>query len=77
MMVNMHEAKTHLSRLVDRAAAGEEVVIGKAGRPVARLVAYDENREPRSPGALRGRIWMADDLDDTPEEVISSFEGSA
>ena len=56
----MHEAKTHLSRLVERAAAGEEVVIAKAGRPVARLVALEE-RSPREPGLWKGKLSPADD----------------
>jgi prevent-host-death family protein len=75
MLVNMHEAKTHLSRLVERAAAGEEIVIGKAGKPMARLVPYQERRERRQPGRLKGRIWMADDFDETPEWLIKMFEG--
>ncbi len=75
MLVNMHQAKTHLSRLVEQAAAGEEVIIGKAGRPVARLVAYKAVRTPRVPGSMKGRIRMADDFDDTPAWLIDSFEG--
>lgn len=75
MMVNMHEAKTHLSRLVERVEAGEEVVIGRAGRPVARLVPYREVASPRRPGALRGSIWLADDFDRTDAELIRAFEG--
>lgn len=80
-VVNMHEAKTHLSRLVDRAASGEDIVIGRAGKPVARLVPYDEPAEPkprRVPGMWKGRGWVADDFDDTPEEIIDLFyEGEA
>ena len=75
MLVNMHQAKTHLSRLVEQAAAGEEVIIGKAGRPVARLVAYKAVRTPRVPGSMKGRIRIADDFDDTPAWLIDSFEG--
>ena len=77
MVVNIHEAKTHLSRLVDRAAAGEEIIIGKAGKPLARLVAYSARREPRKPGRLKGQIWVADDFDETPEWLIDAFEGRA
>lgn len=76
MIVNIHEAKTHLSRLLDRVAAGEEIIIGKAGRPVARLVPYTGPREPRRPGALKGRVWMADDFDTTPTDLVASFEGA-
>ena len=75
MIVNLHEAKTHLSRLVDKAAAGEEIIIGKAGRPMARLVPYVEQREPRRPGALKGKVRIADDFDATPEWLIDAFEG--
>ena len=74
-IVNMHEAKTHLSRLVERAAKGEEVVIAKAGRPVARLVPYEETDEPRKPGAWKGRVWMAPDFDELPPDVVAAFEG--
>ncbi|MEO6318753.1 MAG: type II toxin-antitoxin system prevent-host-death family antitoxin [Acidimicrobiales bacterium] len=73
----MHEAKTHLSRLVERAAAGEDIVIGRAGRPMARLVAYAPVPAPRVPGALAGRIQLAADFDDTPEWLIDAFEGPA
>ena len=72
--VTIHEAKTHLSRLVARAAAGEEIVIARAGEPMARLVAYEERREPRVPGRLKGKIWIADDFDDTPQWLIDAFE---
>lgn len=72
--VNIHEAKTHLSRLLARAAAGEDIVIAKAGRPIARLVAYEGRSAPRQPGQLRGRIRMAEDFDDTPEWLIDAFE---
>jgi prevent-host-death family protein len=75
MLVNLHEAKTHLSRLVDRAAAGEEVIIGRSGRPVARLVPYATSSQPRVSGALAGRLWVADDFDETPEWLTDAFEG--
>ena len=75
MLVNIHQAKTHLSRLVEQAAAGEEVIIGKAGRPMARLIAYTPERTPREPGALRGRIHIAEDFDMTPEWLVDAFEG--
>lgn len=74
MIVNTHEAKTHLSRLIERAAAGEEIIIGKAGKPMAKLVAYKEERSPRRPGALKGKIRIAPDFDVTPDEVIDAFE---
>lgn len=74
MIVNMHEAKSSLSKLVARAAAGEEVVIAKAGKPVAKLVRYE--REPRKLGGLEGKIWIAEDFDETDEELIDLFYGS-
>jgi len=73
--VNIHEAKTHLSRLVERAAAGEEIVIAKAGRPMARLVAYERPARPREMGGWEGRVWIADDFDELPEEVAAAFRG--
>ncbi len=73
--VNMHEAKTHLSRLVDRAAEGEEIIIAKAGKPVARLVAVQkQDLTPRPFGTMRGLIQIADDFDaPLPPDVLESF----
>jgi prevent-host-death family protein len=76
--VNMHEAKTHLSRLVERARAGEEIVIAKSGTPVAKLVPYVENLEPRKLGGMEGysQFWIADDFDDPlPVDVLKGFYG--
>lgn len=64
--VNIHEAKTHFSKLVERAEAGEEVVIARAGKPVAKLVPYSARREPRPAGTLSGKAWAAPDWD-SPE----------
>jgi prevent-host-death family protein len=74
-VVNIHEAKTHFSRLVDRAAAGEDIVIAKAGRPVAKLVGYSAPQEPRKLGLLKGKIWIAPDFDEYDEEIAKLFEG--
>jgi len=72
---NMHEAKTHLSRLAERAAAGEEIVIARNGEPLARLVAMDEQK-PRSLGWWKGKVIIRDDFDDPlPEEMQRYFEG--
>jgi prevent-host-death family protein len=74
--VNIHTAKTHLSRLLEEVAAGEEIVIAKAGKPVARLLPYAPKREPRQPDLLKGQIWIADDFDDPlPEEIMAAFRG--
>jgi prevent-host-death family protein len=72
---NIHEAKTHLSKLVERVAAGEEIVIGKAGKPVAKLVPYTQNKEPRKPGAWRGKVKIHPSFYEDDEEIIRLFEG--
>ena len=73
-IVNMHEAKSTLSKLVEKVVGGEEVVIARAGKPVAKLVKYE--REPRRLGLLDGKIWIADDFDETDKELIALFEGA-
>jgi prevent-host-death family protein len=73
--VNIHEAKTHLSRLVERAEAGEEIVIARAGKPVARLGPLREKRGPRQLGGWEGRVWIAADFDEEDEEITRMFEG--
>ena len=76
--VNIHEAKTQLSRLIERVRAGEEVVIAKAGKPVARLVPVVPAGVVRKPGSLKGRIRIDGDFNaPLPEEVIAVFEGRA
>jgi prevent-host-death family protein len=77
MEVNIHEAKTHLSRLLQRVAAGEEVTIARSGVPVARLVAVEpEKKKIRPLGMDRGRIWIADDFDaPLPDELLKQFYG--
>lgn len=75
MVVNMHEAKSQLSRLVEQAMAGEDVVIARAGRPVARLVPYVEARHTRVPGRWKGQVWVAPDFDDIDEELADLFYG--
>ena len=76
--VNIHEAKTQLSRLIERVRAGEEVVIAKAGKPVARLVPVVPAGFVRKPGSLKGRIRIDGDFNaPLPEEVIAVFEGRA
>jgi prevent-host-death family protein len=73
-VVNIHEAKTHLSRLVERVEAGEEVVIARAGRPIARLIAFKPRTEPRRPGLWRGKVELAPDFDAPDERVQAAFE---
>jgi prevent-host-death family protein len=74
--VNVYEAKTHLSQLLDRAAAGEEIIIARAGRPVARLVPLaDPSTLRRSPGGWRGQVRISDDFDELPPEIDAAFRG--
>jgi prevent-host-death family protein len=75
VVVNIHEAKTQLSRLLERVERGEEIVIGRAGKPVAKLVPYQPKRRPRKPGGWEGRVWMAEDFDELPPELIRAFNG--
>ncbi|HZV50858.1 MAG TPA: type II toxin-antitoxin system prevent-host-death family antitoxin [Candidatus Dormibacteraeota bacterium] len=74
-MVNIREAKTRFSRPVERAERGEEIVIARAGTPVARLVAYRESRAPRVPGGWEGRVWIAPDFDGLSPELAAAFRG--
>ena len=74
-IVNMHQAKSSLSRLVERALAGEDVVIARNGEPLVRLVPLPLKREPRVPGRSRGRIWIAPDFDIMSEEELKDWEG--
>ena len=86
MIVNMHAAKTNLSKLISRARAGEEVIIANAGKPVARLTPVTEApavvhgvEEPAFPswmGSLKGQIWIAPDIDDVEGEIAAEFENS-
>jgi prevent-host-death family protein len=73
--VNVYEAKTHLSQLLDRAAAGEEIIIARAGRPVARLVALADSPGQRVPGRWCGQVSISDDFDDLPPEIEAAFRG--
>jgi prevent-host-death family protein len=73
---NMHDAKTQLSRLAERAANGEEIVIARNGRPLAKLGPLDPPRRERKAGFLKGKIWVSDDFDDPlPWEIQRYFEG--
>jgi len=74
-LVNIYDAKTQLSALVEAAAAGEEIVIARAGKPRAKLVPI-RPAVRRRPGRARGAIWMADDFDaPLPESLLRAFEG--
>lgn len=71
--VNIHDAKTRLSELLKRVEAGEELVIARAGRPVARLVPFRASAEPRRLGQFAGQAVMADDFDELPEGFEAAF----
>jgi prevent-host-death family protein len=74
-MTNIHQAKTQLSKLIEYVLQGEEVVICKAGKPVAKLVQYEQNRERRRGGQWRGNVKIAADFDQLPEELTAAFRG--
>jgi prevent-host-death family protein len=75
--VNIHQAKTQFSRLVERVSAGEEIIIARAGKPVARLAPL-ERRPPRRLGRMKGRIWIAPDFDaPLPDDLLDLFEGKS
>lgn len=75
-IINLYEAKTSLSRLVERAAAGEGIIIAKAGKPKARLVPLAGHAEPRQPGGWEDKVWIAEDFDEPlPADILAGFEG--
>lgn len=75
LVMNTHQAKSNLSQLIAAALAGQDVVIAKAGKPVAKLVAYKEKLVPRKPGLWKGKVWIADDFDEEDEEINKLFYG--
>ncbi|MGA8146716.1 MAG: type II toxin-antitoxin system Phd/YefM family antitoxin [Gallionellaceae bacterium] len=75
---NIHEAKTHLSRLVEEVSKGQEIIIAKSGKPMAKLTGIKPARPLRQPGFLKGKIKIADDFDaPLPEDLLDAFEGKA
>ena len=74
-MTNIYQAKTQLSKLIEKVEKGEEVIIAKAGKPVAQLVPYKSNLKPRKPGLLKGKIFISDDFDEEDEEINKMFYG--
>lgn len=76
VQVNIHQTKTHLSKLLQRVAAGEEIIIAKAGVPVAKLVPIAQQRPKRKLGLYSGEIWIADDFDaPLPDDILAGFLG--
>ena len=72
-ITNISEAKAQLSALIERVLAGEEIIIGKAGKPVARLVKFERPDGPRQPGALKGLIRISDNFDELPGDLMEAF----
>jgi len=73
--ISVHEAKTHLSRWLVRVAGGEEVIISKSGRPIAKLVPLGTRPQQREPGGDEGKVWISNDFDaPLPEVVLRDFE---
>ena len=72
-VTNISEAKAQLSALIEKVLAGEDVIIGKAGKPVAKLVPYEPSRKPRKPGMLKGQIEIADDFNELPQDIAKAF----
>ena len=78
MVVNtISEAKARLSELIDKARAGQEVIISRAGKPVAILTAFKKTERPRRPGALRGKIHIEDDFDELPDDLAEALGAKA
>ena len=76
MTVNIFEAKTQLSKLIELAEKGQDVVIARAGKPVVRLTKLEPEKRPIRYGVLKGQIWISDDFDaPLPDKVLKSFEG--
>ena len=75
MVVNIHEAKTHLSRLLQRVAGGEEITIANAGTPVAKLVPVESGKAKRELDIDKGKIWISDDFDAPDPEIEALFYG--
>ena len=76
MKVNMHEAKSQLSKLGELAWKGEKIVIAKAGKPYLDLIPHKPTQQKRAPGLLKGQIQIEADFDETPPELIQDFEGN-
>ena len=74
-IVNIHQAKTQLSKLIEKVLSKEEIIIARAGKPVAKLVPYEPDRQPRRGGEWRGRVKIAADFDLLPDELVAAFKG--
>jgi prevent-host-death family protein len=76
MLVNIHEAKTHFSRFINRVLKGEDIIIARDGKPLIRLVPYAEETQIRKGGQLKGLMQMSDDFDaPLPDDILKQFYG--
>lgn len=73
LVCNISQAKAQLSALIEEVLKGNEVILAKAGKPVARLVAYHGPSQPRKPGSMAGEIWIAPDFDTLPDDIAEAF----
>ena len=77
-IINIHEAKTHLSRLVEEVSKGQEILIAKSGKPMAKLIGLKPAKPTRKPGFLKGKIKITADFDaPLPDDLLDAFEGKA
>ena len=75
-ITNIHEAKTQLSKLIESALAGEEIIIAKAGKPLVKIIPYQEDKKPRIPGGWEGKVTISSDFDsELPHSILASFIG--
>lgn len=72
-IINIHQAKTNLSKLIEQVIAGEDVVIAKAGKPIAKLIKYKEPLKPRVPGLWKGKVWISNDFNEEDKEINKLF----
>ncbi len=75
-ITNIHNAKTNLSKLINRVKSGEEIIIGKAGKPVAKIIPYSLNNKDRKGGQWKGQVKMSNDFDILPNEILNVFNGN-
>lgn len=75
-VVNIHDAKTRFSQLIESVSHGKEIIIAKAGKPVARLCPLSKSKPKRKPGQFEGKLWIAEDFDaPLPNDILDDFEG--
>jgi len=77
IQINMHEAKSNLSQLAEKAWSGDKIVIAKAGKPYLDLIPHKVNSQQRAPGRYKGKIEISENFDKTPIDIIEAFEGNS